>query len=112
MSASVHTLYGWRLSYYTAKVLCYLRYKNIPFVEKPMTFIDIQYRAQKHTGAKVMPIVVTPNGEWIQDTRIIIEHMERLYPEAPVFPITPRKLFVSGLIESWADDVRSNCAYV
>jgi glutathione S-transferase len=85
--------------------MCYFRYKSIPFIEKSMTLYDIERRALKNTGAKVMPIVHSPSGEWYQDTRVIIEHMESVFPYPPVFPSSPKKLFVSGLIEAWADDV-------
>jgi glutathione S-transferase len=100
-----HKLYGWKLSYYTAKVFCYLKYKHIPFKEVTNNVIDLYYTIPKHTGgAKVMPVVLTPNGKWIQDTRNIIETLETQYPNPPVFPSMPRKRFISCILEAWADE--------
>ena len=107
--SKVAKLYGWKLSYFTGKMYCYLKYKNIPFKEKLMNVYDLQYSAYKKTGAKVMPILVTPEGEWIQDSREIINQMEIKFPPSSnanhhIFPSTPKKRLASLLFEAWGDE--------
>ncbi len=96
--------YAWQLSYFSGKTRSYLRYKNIPFIEKPIDFYTFSVRAKKHTNAAVMPIVVTPEGEWLQDTSHIIDRLEQRFTEAPVVPATPVQRMASYLIEAWADE--------
>jgi glutathione S-transferase len=100
----VHRLYGWRVSYFTAKLSCYLNYKQIPYEEKYMNAFDLYHTAKKKVGTPVMPILVTPKGEWLQDTKDIIDEMEKRYPEHSVYPKTPCKKFVSLVLETWADE--------
>jgi glutathione S-transferase len=99
-----YRLYGWRVSYFTAKLRCYLNYKKIPYEEKPMNVIDLYHTAKNKVGVSVMPILVTPQNEWLQDTKDIINEMERRFPERPVYPLTPCKRYVSQVIETWADE--------
>lgn len=100
-------LYGWRVSYFTGKMMCYMRYKNIPFVEKFMTAIDFAVVA-KRTGAKVMPVVKTPDNEWLQDTRDMIIEFEQRFPptneNCDIFPKSPRRRLASLLLEAWGDE--------
>ncbi|TXI83707.1 MAG: glutathione S-transferase family protein [Cupriavidus sp.] len=96
--------YAWHLSYFSGKTRSYLLYKDIPFVEKPIDFYTFSVRARKHTNAAVMPIVVTPEGEWLQDTSNIIDRLEQRFPQAPVVPATPVQRMASYLMELWADE--------
>lgn len=97
-------LYGWHLSYFTGKARCYLRYKQIPYVEKPIDFYTLNWRAKKKVNAVVMPIVVTPEREWIADTSVIIDRLEQRFPQRPVVPTTPRQRFAAYLLELWCDE--------
>ena len=99
-----YTLYGWHLSYFTGKALCYLRYKRVPFVLKAVDMFTLMRRIKRETGAVVMPVLVTPQGEWIQDSSRIIDHIEAQYPEPSIIPATPLLRFVAYLIEAWGDE--------
>ncbi len=101
---SKYTLYGWHLSYFTGKVLCYLRYKQAPFVLQPVNLYTLTQRIKRETGAVVMPVMVTPQGEWIQDSSVIIDHIEARYPEPSIIPATPVQRFAAYLIEAWGDE--------
>lgn len=98
------TLYGWHLSYFTGKVLCYMRYKQIPFVDQPISLLMLTWRIKRKTGAAVMPVLRTPGGDWIQDSSIIMDRMEVLYPQRPIEPSTPVQRFASSLMEAWGDE--------
>lgn len=95
--------YAWEISLYSGKTRAYLRYKGIPFEEKNIHLWTMQ-TIQKKVGAQVMPVVVTPEGEWLQDTSHIIDVLEQRFPNAAVVPSTPRQKMVSSLIEAWADE--------
>ncbi len=97
-------LYGWQLSYFTGKTRCYLSYKGVPYVEKPIDMYTFSVRAKKKTGAAVMPVIVTPQREWIGDSSIIIDRLEPLFPERPVVPATPRQRLAAHLLEMWFDE--------
>jgi glutathione S-transferase len=102
--AKPFVLYGWHLSYYSGKVRCYLRYKQIPFVDTPVDFVTLMMRIKRRTGAAVMPVVVTPQGEWLQDSSAIIDELERRFPERSVIPKTPVRRFAAYLLETWGDE--------
>ena len=99
-----YTHLAWHLSYFSGKTRAYLRYKDIPYVEKAINFYNFAVQAKKKTGAAVMPIVVTPEGEWIQDTSVIIDRLEQRFPQAPVIPGTPVQKMASYLLELWGDE--------
>lgn len=96
-------LHGWQLSLYSGKARAYLRYKGIPFVEKPPRAWTMNTIRRK-TGVIVMPVVETPEGEWLQDTSHIMDVLEQRFPEAPVLPSTPRQRIAALLLEAWGDE--------
>lgn len=95
--------YAWQMSYYSGKTRAYLRYKDIPHVEQVIRFWHMAL-IQKKVGAQVMPVVVTPEGEWLQDTSHIIDVLEQRHPAAPVVPATPKQKIAAYLIEAWGDE--------
>ena len=97
------TMYGWHLSYYAGKVRCYLHYKGIPFTDQEVSLVTL-LRIKRRTGLAVMPVVVTPEGEWIQDTSVIIDRLEQRFPDRPVLPQSPVQRFASMLLETWGDE--------
>lgn len=99
-----YTLYGWHLSYFTGKVLCYLRYKQVPFVLQPVNLYTLTRRIKHKTGAVVMPVVVTPQGQWIQDSSVIIDHIEAQLAQPSIIPAMPIQRFCAYLIEAWGDE--------
>ncbi len=104
MNRDTYTFYGWHLSYFSGKTRAYLHYKGIPFVDKAVDAYTLMKRIPAKTGATVMPVVVTPQGEWLQDTTHIVEVLEKRFPEKPVVPGTPRQRIAAELIEAWADE--------
>jgi len=98
-----YVFYGWHLSLYSGKTRAYLRYKAIPHVEKPPRAWTMR-TIRRRTGATVMPAVVTPEGEWLQDTSHIIDTLERRFPQAPIVPATRRQRVAAYLLEAWGDE--------
>lgn len=102
--SDAYTLYGWHLSYFTGKALCYLRYKRVPHQHKAVDMVTLMWRIQRKTGAAVMPVLVTPQGEWINDSSRIIDHVEASEPGPSIHPATPVQRFASYLMEAWGDE--------
>lgn len=103
MSPVPYRLYGWELSLYSGKVRAYLRHKGIAFREKRINLWEMR-EIKRRTGAQVMPVVVTPEGEWLQDTSHIIDVLEARFPQSPVVPVTPKQHVAAYLLEAWGDE--------
>jgi glutathione S-transferase len=99
-----YVMHGWHLSYFSGKTRALLQYKNVPFIDHEVDALNLLWRIPKKTGAKVMPVVVTPEGEWLQDTKDIAEVIERRFPQGATLPTTPRQRIAALLIEAWADE--------
>ena len=97
-------LHGWHLSYFSGKVRAYLHYKGIEFIDQPMSLYTLAWAGRRRTGAVVMPLLVTPEGEWWQDSSEMIDRIEQRVSDYSVLPITPVQRVVSFLLEAWADE--------
>jgi glutathione S-transferase len=98
-----HRLFGSELSPYSVKVRSYFRYKNIPhhWVVRDSTN---QAEFERYARLPLIPLVVTPAGEGLQDSTPIIEHFERLHPEPTIHPADPALAFLSALVEEYGDE--------
>ena len=97
--SEVFTLYGASISLYTGKVRAYLRYKNIAFVERPVTPDII-----KRIGFFMIPVLETPEGELVQDTTEIIDYLEQRFPGPSIYPQHPVQRLMSLLLEVYGDE--------
>jgi glutathione S-transferase len=104
MTAGRYFLYSMQLSWYSAKVRPYLRYRRLPFDERTPTLREYRGEIRRRVGHAVVPVVITPEGEWLQDSSIIIERLDERFPGDPVVPATPRQRIASYLLELWADE--------
>lgn len=96
--------YAAEISYFSAKVRPFFRYKGIAFEEiapSPTVFRDV---ILPRTGLAFIPVVVTPEDETLQDTSDILDALERRFPEPPVYPPTPVQRVVAYLLEVYADE--------
>lgn len=99
-----YIFYGVDLSLYSGKLRAYLRFKGIPYVERSPSFVTFNFTIKRKTGDAVVPVLVTPEGEWLQDTSEIIATLERRFPDAPVLPASPVQRFAARLFELWGDE--------
>lgn len=99
-----YELYGSEPSYFTGKVRAYLRYKRIPFAEflnTPQVYREV---ILPRVGWAVIPVVITPEGDCLQDSTDIIDALEVRFPEAPVYPATTKQRLASLLLEVYGDE--------
>ncbi len=101
--ASPYRIFGAELSPNSVKVRSYFRYKGIPhewIVRGP----DQQAEFQKYAKLPLMPLVVTPEEQGLQDSTPILEKMEASFPEPAIRPSDPSLAFVSALLEEFGDE--------
>ena len=98
-----YRIYGSELSPYSVKVRSFFRYKNIDHDWIPRS-PAVQAEFQKYAKLPLVPLVVTPEGEGIQDSTPILERFEASHPEPSVTPDDPALAFVSALLEEYGDE--------
>lgn len=95
-----YLLHGFEVSYFTAKVRCALRYKQLWFEECRADMADIIRR----TGLAFIPIVITPEDATWQDSSEIFDLLEQRHPDPPLFPDAPVQTIAAHLIELYTDE--------
>ncbi len=101
--SAAYRIYGAEISPYSVKVRSYFRYKGIPhtwLIRNAATMADYQ----KHARLPLIPLVVTPEDEGIQDSTPILERLEEAYPKPSIHPAEPVASFVSALLEEFGDE--------
>ena len=102
--ADTHTLHTMEISYFSAKARTYFRLKGIPVKERPMSMFNLFVTTALNGEDPAMPAIRTRGGRWMQDTKAIIDHFERLHPDPLFVPRTPVQRLAAYLFELWADE--------
>lgn len=103
MSGDVWRVYGIELSPYSVKVRSAFRYKGIPhewIVRSAARMADFQKLAK----LPLIPLVVSPEGEVLQDSTPILDALDARFPEPPLQPTDPTLAFLSALLEEYGDE--------
>ena len=98
-----HRIFGAEVSPYSVKVRSYFRYKGIDhewIVRSQATMPEFQ----KHAKLPLIPLVLTPDGEALQDSTPVIEKLESAYPDPSIHPDDPCLAFLSALVEEFGDE--------
>lgn len=98
-----YRIYGAEMSPYSVKVRSYFRYKEIPhewIIRNAATQTDYQ----KYAKLPIIPLVVTPEDQGMQDSTPIIEYLEAHHPEPTIHPAEPVAAFISMLLEEFGDE--------
>jgi glutathione S-transferase len=78
--AKSYTLFGVEGSYYGAKTRCYLLRKGIPFREIQADRKVFKEIILPRVGYPVVPVLLTPEDETLQDTASIVDALEARHP--------------------------------
>jgi glutathione S-transferase len=102
-AGSPYRIFGSELSPYSVKVRSYFRYKEIPhqWVVRNASNMD-EFR--QHARLPLIPLVLAPGGEALQDSTPILEALEARFPERSIHPDEPSAAFLSALLEEYADE--------
>ena len=103
-ASETYTQIGVELSLYSGKTRSYLLHKGIPFVERGTNPWELFVTVPRRTGGSAVPVVITPKGEWLLDSSVILDELETRFPQAPILPNTPVLRFASYLFELWGDE--------
>jgi len=98
-----YRIFGADVSPYSVKVRSYFRYKGLAHEWIPRT-PEVQQEYQKYAKLPLIPLVVTPDDEGIQDSTPIIERVEAIHPEPSIHPDDPALAFLSALLEEFGDE--------
>jgi glutathione S-transferase len=100
---NAYRIFGVELSPYSVKVRSYFRYKGIPhdWVVRGAAQMG---EFQKYAKLPLIPLVVTPEDQALQDSTPILERMEALFPEPGIHPEGPTLAFLSALLEEYGDE--------
>ena len=99
-----YVLIGTEASYFTGKARAYLRWKGVAFSETLATPQVYREVIEPRVGFAVIPVLVTPEDEVIQDTSDIIGRIEQREPGPSAYPTGPVQMLVSLLFELYADE--------
>jgi glutathione S-transferase len=102
MSAA-YKIIGSELSPYSVKVRSYLRFKGLPHLWLTRAG-DAAGDFERHARLPLVPLVITPGGEGLQDSTPIIDRLERDHRAPSIHPDDPIAAFVSVLIEEFGDE--------
>jgi glutathione S-transferase len=96
-------LIGLEMSPYSVKLRSYLRYKQIPF-EWMDRGLHNNALFKKHAKVQLIPLLLMPNGEALQDSTPIIERLEEEHPDPSIHPPEIASRFLSALLEEFGDE--------
>jgi glutathione S-transferase len=97
-------LYYMDISYFSGKMQAYLRYKQIPHELIHIDWAMMTNVILPNTGMMQVPVVETPDGQWLRDTTPMIDWFEARYPAGPVLPADEYQAFFCRLLEDYADE--------
>ena len=96
-----YLFHGADVSYFSGKARPALPQKGLHYTEVPPRMHEIMAK----TGLAFIPVLVTPEGEYWQDTSEILDRLEERHPDPPLFPTTPVQRVVAYLIELYGDEI-------
>jgi len=97
-------LYGSQFSLFTGKTRSYLKKKGIRYDEITSTLKVYKNFIIPRTGVRFIPVVQTEDDRVIQDTTVIIDALEKEFPNRSVYPETPKQKLASLLLEVYGDE--------
>jgi len=97
-------LIGTEASQFTAKARSHLRWKGVDFNEIPATPEVYRDIIEPRIGFATIPILLTPDGQTIQDTADIFDHIERVETGPSAIPPGTTQTLVARLMELYADE--------
>lgn len=99
----IYRIFGSEMSPYSVKVRSWFRFKGVPHV---WLLRNGATRAEyeRHAKIPIVPLVVTPDGQALQDSTPLLERLEGVFPEPSVHPDGPTERFLSCLMEEFGDE--------
>ena len=99
-----YVLYGVEASYYAAKIRACLEFKRIAYVEHQASRRVFETEILPRVGFAVIPVLITPEGETVQDTSDMVDLIESRHPQRAVIPQDAAGRVLSYLLEFLGDE--------
>lgn len=99
-----YTLWGAAHSFYTGKIRSYLIKKGAAFREICPSHPRFNAVIVPTVGQVVVPVLETPEGQILQDTSDMIDHLEARWPAPPMIPATPVQCAVAWLLGAFGSE--------
>jgi glutathione S-transferase len=99
-----YTLYVMSNSPYSDKIRMYLRLKRLPVVEVRENLRNREQVLKARTGRTMVPVVITPAGEALNDSTHITRTLEAACPEPALRPAAAGRRGLDALLEDYADE--------
>jgi glutathione S-transferase len=103
-AAQHYTLWGTPHSLYTGKIRSYLIKKGLPFRELCPPHPRFRAEIKPAIRLKVAPVLETPDGQILQDTTEMIEHLEARFPAPMMIPAAPLQRAVAWLVGAFGSE--------
>ena len=98
-----YKIIGLEPSPYSIKVRAYFRYRGIPYTWHSRFAEQATFQAR--AKLPLIPLVITPDDQVMQDSTPIVESLEASHPSGPsIHPDDPALAFLSALIEEFGDE--------
>ena len=104
MSTPGYVLYGVEASYYAAKIRACLEFKRIAYIERQTSRQVFAAEILPRVGFAVIPLLVTPENEIVQDTSDMVDLIESRHPQRAVIPQDAAGRVLSYLLEFLGDE--------
>jgi glutathione S-transferase len=103
-SMNTYTLYVMSNSPYSDKIRMYLRTKRLPFVEVRENLKNREQVLKARTGRTMVPVVITPGDDALNDSTAITRRLEEAHPQPPLRSPDPGRRAFDALLEDYADE--------
>ena len=103
ISPDEYRIFGNELSPFSVKIRSYFRFKGVPH-RWIVRNADSMAEYQKFAKIPIIPLVVTPDEQALQDSTPIMERLDEIAPEPSTHPSDPVARFVSILLEEFGDE--------
>ncbi len=89
---------------YSCKLRTYLNYKEIPYQRMRINLKAYYNTIVDKVGMSIMPVIITPFEQVMQDTTPIMEVFEKQYKDKSCIPDDSRLAFIMTLLEDFGDE--------
>jgi len=89
---------------YSHKVMTYMNYKGIPYKRMEADMTSMAGDITKLVGQSIIPVILTPDEQVMQDSTPILQYFEKTYPQKPTVPDDNRLEFIMWLLEEFSDE--------
>jgi len=89
---------------YSCKLRTYMNYKAIPYKRMRINLNTYYQKIPQKVGMSIMPVLLSPNDDVLQDTTPIIEELEKKYSNNACTPKDTGLAFIMWLLEDFSDE--------